>query len=354
MNFCWANRLRGLALLILLWGGQPACAQEAAKAKPVAEAAPIVREVRIVKQDGTVLKKNPPGISVPVGEPLNREQVAQSIHTLYKTGDFANITAQMAPQADGVGLDFVVQENLFINRVVILGLKPPPSEASASGAMGLSLGQTYREGDMREALSRLSDTLRDEGLYEAKVTADKQANPQTHQLDVIVHVDPGPRVRLSNIQLLNNTQYSDADLLKLFRLKSGSELTVARVQSALERIRKFMQKKDHLSASVSIRRGTYDEASNSLPMTLEVTAGPTVQLTVEGNWTLRSSMICRRMWIAAAKTASFTPSYLMGPSFGLPFALKSEPWWKAIHSYFAMCYRSAKESSDATQARLRR
>ena len=282
MNLCWANRLRGLALLMLLWGGQLAYAQEAAQAKPAAEVSPIVQAVRIVKQDGSVLSSNPPGLSVELGAPLNRDQIAASIHTLYKTGDFANITAERVPQADGVRLDFVVQENLFINQVVILGLTPPPTEASASGAMGLSLGQTYREGDLREALSRLSDTLREEGLYKAKVTTDQQANPKTHQLDVIVHVDPGPRVHLSNLQLLNNTEYPDAELLKRFRLKPGSQLTVARVQSALERIRKFMQKKDHLSASVSIRRGTYDEASNSLPMTLEVSAGPTVQLTVEG------------------------------------------------------------------------
>ena len=133
MNLCWANRLRGLALLMLLWGGQPAYAQEAAQAKPAAEVSPIVQAVRIVKQDGSVLSTNPPGLSVGVGAPLNRDQIAASIHTLYKTGDFANITAERVPQADGVRLDFVVQENLFINQVVILGLTPPPTEASASG-----------------------------------------------------------------------------------------------------------------------------------------------------------------------------------------------------------------------------
>ena len=90
MNLCWANRLQGLALLMLLWGGQPAYAQEAAQAKPAAEVSPIVQAVRIVKQDGSVLSTNPPGLSVEVGAPLNRDQIAASIHTLYKTGDFAN------------------------------------------------------------------------------------------------------------------------------------------------------------------------------------------------------------------------------------------------------------------------
>jgi outer membrane protein insertion porin family len=281
MNLCWANKLQGLALLMLLWGGQAVCAQEAAQEKAAASK-PIVREIRIVKRDGTVLRSNPPGISVQMGAPLDAEQVAASIRTLYKTGDFANILAEAAPLPDGVRLDFLVEENLFINRVVIEGLKPPPTDASALGAMQLSLGQTYREADVQEALSRLRDTLRDEGLYQAKVSVEEQAHPETHQLDVIARVDPGPRVRLSNIELLNNTEYSDGELLKRFKLKAGSELTVARVQSAVERIRKFMQKKDHLSASVSVRRGTYNEGSNSLGLTLEVNAAPTVQLSVQG------------------------------------------------------------------------
>ena len=281
MNLCWANRLQGLVLLMLLWGGPAVCAQEAAQEKPPASE-PIVHDIRIVKQDGTVLKANPPGISVPIGAPLDPEQVAASIRTLYKTGDFANIIAQTTPLPDGVRLDFRVQENLFINRVVVEGLKPPPTDASALGAMQLSLGQTYREADVQEALSRLRDTLRDEGLYQAKVSVEQQANPETHQLDVIARVTPGPRVRLSTIELINNTEYSDGELLKLFKLRAGSELTVARVQSAVERIRKFMQKKDHLSASVSVRRGTYQEGSNSLGLTLEVNAGPIVQLSVQG------------------------------------------------------------------------
>ena len=41
-------------------------------------------------------------------------------------------------------------------------------------------------------------------------------------MDVIVHVDPGPRVHLSKVELQNNTEYSDAELLKLFKLKPGA------------------------------------------------------------------------------------------------------------------------------------
>jgi outer membrane protein insertion porin family len=282
MKLRWANGLRVFALLIPLLGGRAVCAQEVAKDKAAALPTGPVREIRIVELNGKVLSMNPQGLSVKIGEPLNREDVAASIRALYQTGDYADLKAVGIPDGDGVRLDFVVRENMFFNQVVIEGLKPPPSEASASGAMQLSLGQTYRAGDLEDAVTRLKDTLRDEGLYQAKVTVEEQPIPETHQLDVLVRVDPGPRVRLSKVEIQNNTEYSNAEILKLFKLKPGSELTIARGQSAVDRIRKFLSKKGHLSERVSLRRGEYDAATNTLPLSLDVMAGPTVRLNIIG------------------------------------------------------------------------
>lgn len=282
MNFRWGNGLRVFVLLLPLLGGRARCAQGPGEEKAATETAPVVREIRIVEENGKVLATNPKGVAVKLGEPLNQDDVAASIRTLYQTGDYADLQAVATPVGDALRLDFVVRENIFFNQVLIEGLKPPPSEASATGAMQLSLGQTYRAGDLNDAVTRLNDTLRDEGLYQAKVTVEQQPHPETHQLDVIVHVDPGPRVRLGSVELRNNTEYRDAEILKLFKIKMGSELTIARGQSATERIRKFLEKKGHLSERVSLRRGQYNAATNTLPVTLEVNAGPTVRVTIEG------------------------------------------------------------------------
>ena len=281
MKLCWANGLRGAVLLMAILGGRHACGQE-----PVAEQGanpgPTVRSLRLVRDDGKVLEENLRGLSVKLGEPLRAEEVAASIRTLFQKGNFADVRAEMFPLPDGIRLDFLVRENLFINQVLIRGLKPPPTEASAAASMQLSLGQTYRAADVAEGLERLKESLREEGLYQAKVTADQIPRPETHQLDVIVQVDPGPRARLGTIQLLNNSEFSDAALLRLFRLKPGSELTTARAQAGIGRIRKFLEKKGHLSARVSLRRGDWAEDTNLLPLTLEVTEGPQVRVVVDG------------------------------------------------------------------------
>ena len=282
MKVCRVNRLRGLALLLLLLGGGSACAQAPEKATGENAPASNVIAVRVVREDGSVLAANAGSLAVEIGKPLQRDQVAASIRKLYQTGDYADLRAVVTREAGGVRLDFVVRENLFINQLVIEGLKAPPSEASAAAAMQLSLGQTYRTTDIDDAIKRLTEALREEGLYQARVMAERQPHPETHQMDVIMHVESGPRVRLRNVELLNNTHYPDAQLLKLFKLKPGRELTIARAQQGTERIRKYLEKRGHLSARVSVRRGEYTAQVNTLPLTLEVTEGPRVLVEVVG------------------------------------------------------------------------
>ena len=282
MKSCRANGLQGLLLLTLLLGGRSAFAQADPAQETETPASAKIVGVRVVNAQGTVLVADPKGIPIKAGDPLKADQVAESIRILYRTGDYADLRAMAIPEAAGLRLDFIARENLFISQVLVEGLKPPPSEASAVAIMQLSLGQTYHSRDVEEALDRLRDMLRDEGLYQAKVIATQQPEEETHQINIIAQVDPGPRVRLARINLINNTEYRDPELLKLVKLSTGRELTVARVQSSSERLRKFLEKKGHLSARVSARRGEYQPATNAIPLTLEVTEGPRVLVVVEG------------------------------------------------------------------------
>ena len=244
---------------------------------------PAVVAVRIVREsDNKVLAESPSGISVEIGKPLDREKVAESLRVLFKSGDYADLKAVVTPVTDGVRLDFVARENLFFNLVRLEGLEPPPTEASAAAAMQVALGQTYRKQTVDEALERLRETLREEAFYRAEVSAETMPHPDTHQMDIIVHVKPGPRAHVSGIQLKNDTAYKDANMLSRFRMKPGQAITSARLQRGTDRIRKFLAKRGHLSSRVTVRRGDYDAAKNAVPIFLEATQGPRVEVSVTG------------------------------------------------------------------------
>lgn len=275
--------MRGFFLLAAVLGGTLTHAQGSQSSQSIEKAnSPKIVSVRVVTEEGKVLQAEPKGLAVDIGQPVESSQVAASLRTLYQTGNYADLRAVTYPEGDGVRLDFVARENFYFSQIIINGLKAPPTEASAAASMQLSLGQTYREQDVKDAVNRLQDTLRDEGLYQARIHVEKHPHPATHEMDIVVNLDSGPRVRAKKIDLINNSEYRDAEILARFKLKPGSELTIGRVQSGLERIRKFMEKSGHLSAGVSSRREDYDPADNTLPLVVEVTEGPRVQVTVTG------------------------------------------------------------------------
>src|SRR5260370_6428842 len=286
MRLSRAKTIGGIITLALVTGAAlawpQAPAQQENPSDKVAAEQPKVVAIRIVREDGQVLAESPSGIAVETGKPLDQGKIAESMRALYRTGDYADLRAVLTPETDGIRLDFVVRENLFFDQVRLEGLVAPPSEASAAAAMQIGLGQTYRKPTVDEALERLRETLREEGLYQAEVSAETVPHAETHQMDVVVHVKSGPRARAESIELKNDTAYREAEILSRFKVRAGQPITSARLQRGTERVRKFLVKRGHLSARVTVRRGDYDAAKNSIPVHLEVTQGPRVQLTVSG------------------------------------------------------------------------
>jgi outer membrane protein insertion porin family len=283
MKSRWGARVLTIAILTLL----PAAAyiHGQAQTEASAEAPPAqatILAVRIVTEDGRVLAESPKGIAVEIGKPLDKDEVAASIHELYGTGDYADLKAVATPEGSGVRLDFVVRENLFYNRVIIQGLTAPPTDATAAAAMQLSLGKPFRQEDVDEGLDRLRDVLKDEGLYTAQLSTENVPHPGNHEMDVVVHVKPGPRARVEAVHLKNETEFRDSELLSRLKMSAGQPVTTTRIQRGTNRIRKFLVKKGRLSTRATVRRGEYDAAKNTVPLELEVTEGPKVDVAVTG------------------------------------------------------------------------
>jgi len=283
------RRIVAAALLLGVGAGYAPAGQE----KPSAEVAPATSQsaastspnvvaVRIVAEDGRVLSDAPNGLAIAIGKPLDREQVAEGIRALYRTGNYADLRATATTVDGGLRVDFVVREQLFFNQVILHGLESPPTEASAAAAVQLPLGEPYLADAVNEGLERLRDLLREEGLYTAKVSAETVPHPAEHQMDVIIDIQAGSRARIKEIRLANGSEFRDAEILARSKLKAGREVTSTRVQRATSRVRNFLVKKGHLNARAVVRRGVYDAKSNSIPLEFEVTAGPRVLIAVIG------------------------------------------------------------------------
>src|SRR6266566_3223280 len=243
---------------------------------------PRVVAVRVVTESGSVLEQDPPQLTAQRGQPFSMASESESLRELFRSGRFADLRAELTDAPGGVRLDFVVRQNLYINRVQIVGLREPPGESLAISALRLTLGEIFRESDMKEALDRLRQTLEDDGQYQTKIDYQATPHPDTLQVDILVRVTPSARARIGAITIQNETEYTEAELREQLKLKIGREITSDRLNRGTDGARKWLAKKDFLGARVTLHRGAYDAKSNTVPLEVTFHAGLEVRVTVEG------------------------------------------------------------------------
>jgi len=241
-----------------------------------------IKEIRVVDEHGANIIVKSLALKVAVGKPFDFGEERESLRTLYRTGDFADIRVTAASEGDGVRVDFIVRRNFYNNVVRIDGLKEPPTDPAALAALRLNLGEPFRESALHEAISRLQELLRTEGLYLAKITWDLGPHDDTRQMDIAVHVDPGVRALVGDITVKNGTHYADAELIKRSKITSKNAPTSARLTRGSQRIKKYLVNQGYLGAGVVMTPGAYDAATNRVPLNLDVTAGPHVRVELTG------------------------------------------------------------------------
>ena len=243
----------------------------------------LVTGIRVVDRSGATVTEKIPPLALQVGKPFDFADERQSLRDLYKMGDFADIRVSTEEEAGGIRVDFVVRRNFFNNVIRIEGLKEPPTEPAALATLRLVLGDPFRESSVREAADRLAAALHDDGLYQAKVSWALEPHEETRQMDVAVLVDAGPRAIVGDISIDNQTPYTDAQLLHRARLsRKKVEMTAARLQRSADRLRKSLVNQGYLGAAASIVPGTYDPATNRVPLQMTAVAGPRVRVEISG------------------------------------------------------------------------
>lgn len=238
--------------------------------------------VRVVDSERGTTQNLPSHFPLQPGMPFRAETARESLRELYKTGRYADIEVSAMREAEGVRVDFHVRENYYFDAVRITGLKEERGKTLALSAMRLGLGEPYRDIDLREAEERLREGLRAYGLYDSKIEIEKHPEAATRRMGITVHVEPGPQARIGNIEVNMLDGSPPGELLRRSKLKPGKGVETERLERGEERLRKVLVKNGHLGARVNARRGDYDPASKTIPLTLDVFAGPKVKVEVVG------------------------------------------------------------------------
>ena len=255
----------------------------AAAQTPSIEGQPVY-EVMVVDQSGAPVSEKIPLLPLETGKPFDFAAERDSIRILNRMGDYSGVSVSAMPGANGLRVEFVVTRNFYNNVIRIEGLRPPPTEATAAAALRLPLGEAFSEDAVRAGVESLKETLRADGLYQAKVDWHVAPHEDTRQMDIYVNVDPGPRARIGNISVDNHTPYTDQELLKHAGLKPNDkqDFTSAKESRLGDKLKKYLVNHGYLGGTTSIAPGDYDAAANRLPLKLAVNAGPNVRIEISG------------------------------------------------------------------------
>lgn len=220
-----------------------------------------------------------------MGEPLQLSDVRAAIETLYATGRYADIEVDATLGEGGVVVRILTEGNWFVGRVTVEGVSAPPSRGELAVASKLDLGSQFREGDGRDAIERIQQTLRSNGFYDTRIELRSEREPRTQQVNLHFVVHPGKRYHFAPPVFQGNPQRPANKLVEATHWRGWfgwKTITERRVQQGIERLRNSYQKKNHLMAKVLLEKMEPDSDTGRTIPILALDAGPVVLVETEG------------------------------------------------------------------------
>ncbi len=216
------------------------------------------------------------------GQPLDRDEVRDSIRVLYATGRFADIQAEVALSGEGVHLTFSTSPNFFVGAIDVEGAPAHPSYNQIVNASKFQLGELSTRQKLDAALQNIQQLMQENGYYRARVTAESVSNPSDQQVNILIHVSAGEPAHIGQVSVTGHTAFSQGQVEDIARMHPGERVTASRVTNSLQHLRKKFQKQHRVLAQVSIAEQKYHPESNSVDYTFLIQPGPIVILYTQG------------------------------------------------------------------------
>jgi outer membrane protein insertion porin family len=216
------------------------------------------------------------------GQPLDRDQVRDSIRILFASGRFADIQAEAAPSGDAVVLTFSTSLNFFVGAVDVEGAPGHPSYNQIVNASKFQLGELHTLDKLDRALQNIRQLMQENGYYRARVTAESTSDAATQQVNILFHITAGESAHVGEVIVTGHSALSELQVQDIARMHPGDRVTAARVTNSLQHLRKKFQKQQRVLAQVSIAAQKYDPESNSVDYTFLLEPGPVVVVFAQG------------------------------------------------------------------------
>jgi outer membrane protein insertion porin family len=246
-------------------------------AKALAEAAPVIREIKVTGTKRLEPESVKSRLTFSAGQRYDPHKADDSVKALFATGLFSDARIRL----EGGTVIVSVAENPVVNRVAFEGNIEIKSETLQQEVQTKPRGPLARA-RVQTDVQRVLERYRREGYFAA------QADPKIIELDhnradLVFEIREGPQTKVAGINFIGNRSFSDAELRGVIAtsetglldfLKSGTVYDPDRVNADRELLRRFYLKHGFADMRVVSAVADADKEGKGFFLTFSIEEGP--------------------------------------------------------------------------------
>ncbi|HEY7027255.1 MAG TPA: outer membrane protein assembly factor BamA [Gemmatimonadales bacterium] len=144
-------------------------------------------------------------------QPTNYRDLQRAISSLFKTGQFDDVSLEQRPEGDKLNLVIHVKERPILRKWTVKGTERL-SERTVKERIKLVAGRPIDRAAEERGRASIDSMYRAQGYYSATTKLTEVADPDGKIL-VIYEISEGNRVAISQVEVAGNEKFSDEDLV---------------------------------------------------------------------------------------------------------------------------------------------
>jgi outer membrane protein assembly complex protein YaeT len=217
------------------------------------------------------------------GMPLSMITVRETVVRLFSLGRYEDVQVHADPATNGVNLVYDLVPLHPVQRIAFTG----------TGGSGIDEGDLRRDvvqrygaspplGRAADLVRVVEDDLRELGYLHPTVTTRAEIQHAPERATLVFAIDPGPRTRIGEIEVIGTSGMSRAALLRLLNVSSGAPYQSAALDARIARYIDDRRSDGYFEARLTpaIRLSDGDRTAN---LTLNVDQGPHVRVVFNGD-----------------------------------------------------------------------
>ena len=211
------------------------------------------------------------------------EEISNAIKKLGNLGLFDEISFYVNKiQNDSIYLNLNIVELPKLNEVKFVGVKKSKTEALIKDN-GLTKNKVVNENLITTTKNYIENKYKKEGYYNTKVTINTVKDEKTpNQVNMVVNIDKGDKVKIQNIDFEGNSKLSDNTLRKAMkdtkqknplRILKGSKFIKAKYETDLEKVIAAYKEKGYRDARILSDSVSYNKDKKALSIKIKVEEG---------------------------------------------------------------------------------